>query len=157
MRRTLVLGIGLLLFVALGASAESVSPVRTELAMGASSQTLGHAHLPCEITIKAENRGGKAIDVDLNQSRVKTKRSLWQTLEVAGGEGVCASPTLSPSRRASSEEPCTLAQGCEQERRYKFKMTYDGNIVWAYYPSANGWTTDTVLDLGDVGRHFRGF
>jgi len=158
MRRTLVLGFGLLLLAGLGAPVESASQVRIELAAGASSQGLGPVYLPCEITIQAENRSTKAINVDLDESRVKTKSGLWQTLEAAGGDGVCTRSTLGLSgRTAATESTCTLERACDQERRYKFKMTYDGNIVWAYYPSANGWTTDTKVDLGDVGRHFRGF
>ncbi|GAB5535995.1 MAG: hypothetical protein Rubg2KO_22440 [Rubricoccaceae bacterium] len=158
MRHTLVLGIGLLLLAGLGVPLESASQVPVELAARASYQTVAHVELPCAITIQAENRSTKAIEVDVNESRVKTKSGLWQTLEAAGGEGACTRSALGfEGRSGAAESVCTLARACDQERRYKFKMTYDGNIVWAYYPSANGWTTDTVLDLGNVGRHFQGF
>ena len=158
MRRTLVLGFGLLLVAGLGVPVESASQDRLELAAGAPLQMLKQMYLPCEITIQGENRSTKAIEVDVNESRVKTKRGLWQTLAAAGGEGVCTRATLDLAGRTGGiEAVCTLDHACDQERRYKFKMAYDGNIVWAYYPSANGWTTDTDLDLGDVGRHFRGF
>ncbi len=158
MRRTLFLGFGLLLLVALGVPVESVSQVRTELVAGAPLQDLGQVYLPCEITVQGENQSTKAIEVDLNESRVKTKSGLWQTLEAAGGEGGCASSAMALSAHSAADQvACTLEPACSQDRRYKFKMTYDGNIVWAYYPSANGWTMDTILDLGDVGRHFRGY
>lgn len=155
MRRTLFLGIGICF---LGAAWPPVALDRVELAPRTGTQTLGVIPLPCEITIQGANQSAKAIEVDLNESRVKTKSGLWQTLEVAGGEGVCTRSAMALSARSSAKRAtCTLERACNQERRYKFKMTYDGNIVWAYYPSANGWTTDTTLDLGDIGRHFRGY
>ena len=158
MRRTLVLGFGLFLTLALGASTELTSQVRTELASGASPQTLAQLHLPCAVTIRGENQSAKVIVVDLSESRVKTKRGLWKTLEAAGSEGTCTMASLGfPVRAASKQVTCTLGEACSQDRRYKFKLTYDGNVVWAYYPAANGWTTDTELNLGDVGRHFTGY
>ena len=151
MRRTLFLGFGLLL---LGAPTEA--QIRTELVPGAGVRDLGQVYLPCEITIQGANRSEKAIEVDLNASRVKTKSGLWQTLEA--GEGVCVSAAMALSAQSGAREAtCTLERACDQDRRYKFKMTYDGNIVWAYYPSADGWTKDTTLNLGDIGRHFRGY
>lgn len=158
MRRALFLGFGILLLGAVGAPADFGSPGRIELAPGAGTEALGQVYLPCEVTIRAANRSVKTIELDLNDSRVKTKSGLWQTLKAAGGEGVCSNAVMGLSARSDAKQAvCTLERPCDQQRRYKFKMMYDGNIVWAYYPSANGWTTDADLDLGDVGRHFKGF
>lgn len=156
MRHALIIAFGILLLGASGPPVGPVGPGRIELAPGTATQA--QASLPCEITVRAANRSTKAIEVDLNDSRVKTKRGLWTTLEAAGGEGVCTNAALDMATRSDTKQAiCTLERPCAQERRYKFKMSYDGNIVWTYYPSANGWTTDTDLNLGDVGRHFRGF
>lgn len=157
MRRLFSLGLGLFLLAAFGLSSESASQARVELAAGSAAQPVGSIYLPCEITVQGENTSSRAIELDLNDSRVKTKSGLWQTMEAAGGEAVCASSTMGLGARAKATQAVCTLEACDQERRYKFKMTYDGNIVWAYYPSANGWTTDTTLDLGDVGRHFEGF
>ncbi|MEO0559138.1 MAG: hypothetical protein AAF170_13250 [Bacteroidota bacterium] len=155
MRRTLFLGFGILF---LGAAGAPVALDRIELAPGTDTRVLGQAFLPCEVTVRAANRSARTVAVDLNDSQVKTKSGLWTTLEAEGGKGVCTEATMGLAARSDTKvSACTLESPCTQERRYKFKLTYDGNIAWAYYPSANGWTTDTDLDLGDIGRHFRGF
>ncbi|HIG76289.1 MAG TPA: hypothetical protein EYQ24_17440 [Bacteroidetes bacterium] len=158
MRRSFLLASALVLAL-VGATA--LSPDTSEAAAvvtaDSGSDAVAELGLGCTVTIRARNSGSRDIEIDLTDSKVKVRNGLWKRIDKAGGavRGACSDDEVSVDHDGETYgETCNLDLGCNTRRRYKFEIKRGGNTHIQYYPSANGWTRRTTIDLGDVSRHF---
>ncbi|MEZ4826533.1 MAG: hypothetical protein R3C61_09595 [Bacteroidia bacterium] len=119
--------------------------------------------LGCDITIKAENKSLKKITIQFAESDVKTKTGTWANIYYGNFNNTrCDKANLILEAKSSNESNrCELDMGCNFDRRYRFKLksVFEGETSYAtvYYPSADGYVESgtTVIDLGNIGRHFK--
>jgi CubicO group peptidase (beta-lactamase class C family) len=108
------------------------------------------------ITFEGRHGGvsGEVV-LDLDQSQVRIGTGWWASITRRPEFGEEARPgriTLQPGDRF--REPFDPRQGCDARRRYRFHLEHDGRTFLYEYPSATGFTTDRVVDLGGVSRFF---
>ncbi|MEO0556843.1 MAG: serine hydrolase domain-containing protein [Bacteroidota bacterium] len=109
--------------------------------------------LDCDITIQGHHGGSKGrIQVRLHSSEVRNNVGWWGDIGTNGYNIVF----LDPGQRFS--EVVRQDFGCNARRKWRFPLRAtvderDYDFVY-YYPSDDGFTRETVIDLGDVSRFF---
>ncbi|MDX2246957.1 MAG: hypothetical protein SF052_09295 [Bacteroidia bacterium] len=119
--------------------------------------------LGCDITIKAENKSLKKITIQFEESDVKTQTGTWSNIYFGtfNNERCDKANLILESKSGIESNRCELDMGCNFERRYRFKLksVYEGETSYAtvYFPSSTGYANEgtTVIDLGNIGRHFK--
>ncbi|MEZ4774372.1 MAG: hypothetical protein R3D00_14400 [Bacteroidia bacterium] len=119
--------------------------------------------LGCDITVKAENKSLKKITIQFSESDVRTQTGSWSNIYFGTFNNTrCDKANLILESKSGNESNrCELDMGCNFERRYRFKLkcVYEGETSYAtvYYPSSTDYADKgaTVIDLGNIGRHFK--
>jgi len=109
----------------------------------------------CDVTFDGRHGGATGqIAVDFGESQVRTRIGWWAAIPPRG-----ASPTvftLAPGGRFSEVYRLDLA--CNAHRRYRFAITASNGAQQFehtfYYPSEDGFTQETSIDLGALSRFF---
>ncbi|MBL7978808.1 MAG: hypothetical protein JNN12_10750 [Bacteroidetes Order II. Incertae sedis bacterium] len=106
----------------------------------------------CAITIKMENKSTQKILVSTSFSKVKIKNGLWARIWPSHVDAFYV------PAKGSMTESSSLDFGCDIDRQYKFRFwrTEDGvtSNLYHYYPSEDGFTQKTTIDIGNIGRFF---
>ncbi|HCR48602.1 MAG TPA: hypothetical protein DIW24_03160 [Bacteroidetes bacterium] len=106
----------------------------------------------CAITIKMENKSTANILVSTPFSKVKIKNGLWARVWPGYVD------SFNVPAKGNITESSSLDLGCDIDRQYKFRFwrTKDGvtSNLYHYYPSEDGFTRKTTIDLGNIGRFF---
>lgn len=110
--------------------------------------------------------GVDRIDVVLSRSQVRVRLGWWVRFPWRRA-GSRANQTVSVANLLPSDEfleTFRLRQGCNVKRRYRFILQFKSQpdtgptetraTRTIYYPSSSGWTSDTLIDLGNVVDHF---
>lgn len=103
--------------------------------------------LGCDITVRAHNKAGANVTIDLEDSEAKIKNGLWKKFN-QGGNWIVNTGGEHESQVVS------LDLGCDIRRQYKFLMRSGSNEKYIYFPGEDDFTTSTSLGLANVGRHF---
>jgi hypothetical protein len=114
----------------------------------------------CDITIKAENKSLKQVQVQLGYSDVRTRAGTWAGLLYGGRKCWGMSPDepwIFDAKTGYKSVTCELDFGCKVDRRYRFRLFYSGNAIYEYYPSDDEFTERTTIDLRNIGRHFKDY
>lgn len=117
----------------------------------------------CDITIKAENKSLKKITIQFAESDVKTKTGTWSNIYYgAQNRSRCDKKNLVVNAKSSTmTNSCEMDLGCNFQRRYRFKLksVFEGKTSYytVYFPSSTSYCEKgkTVINLGNIGRHFR--
>lgn len=162
----------LALFAAQAASAALPTPVH-----GAAGGPLVSRN--CDVTVQARNGfADRAIVIQLSESEVRVRRGTWAKFLVADRPsiGMIAPPPGHGQRRilpgGTLSVTETLPLACNANRRYRLQVVvlrpdfpqtagryeavgpYVDQEYTLYHPSADGFTQDPVLQLGDLSRLF---
>ncbi|MEM1056234.1 MAG: hypothetical protein AAGI52_11955 [Bacteroidota bacterium] len=124
---------------------------------GADSDLVATLGLGCTVSIRATNTGSRDIEVDLTNSKVRTRTGTWKRIDKVAGaiRGACTDDEITVENDGDTySESCNLDLGCNTRRRYKFVVERRGSRETVYYPSARDWTRDVRIDLGNLNRHF---
>jgi hypothetical protein len=110
--------------------------------------------------------GVDRIDVVLSRSQVRIRLGWWARFPYrrAGSRSNEAVSVATPLPSDEFLETFKLRRGCNVKRRYRFIVQFKRQLTTGrtetratrtiYYPSAAGWTRDTLIDLGNVVDHF---
>jgi hypothetical protein len=101
----------------------------------------------CDITVRAHNKSGANVTIDLEDSEVKVRNGFWSKFN-QGGTWVVNTGGAHESKVVS------LDLGCSFDRQYKFLMRSGGDEKYIYFPGASDFTESVSLGLANVGRHF---
>lgn len=109
----------------------------------------------CEVTFQGRHGGATGeIGLDFYLSQVRTRVGWWAgILRIGNATGTTVE--LRPGDHFS--ESHTLDLACSAHRRYRFSIWATGGYEYTYYyPSEDGFTQETVIDLGALSRFFDG-
>ncbi|OZC04306.1 hypothetical protein [Rubricoccus marinus] len=157
MYRSILLALGLSLSLAVALAVTPDSSQAAVASPGATSDLIAELGQGCTVSIRGTNRGNRDIEIKLTRSKVKVRGGIWKRIDKVAGTvgGACTDDEVSvPNDRQTYSESCNLDLGCGSRRRYKFEIKRGGNTHIEYFPSSNGWTTSTTINLGDLNRHF---
>jgi len=130
--------------------------------LGTSVPAGGASEDKCTIMVRWQSTGA---ELRRNDSHVRVKGLSWVRLGASWGvASIQGDGDVVPYSRQAGESLFYFYQGlnqqCSKYRRYRFKLegkvTYTGNRKFVgitrelYFPSSNGWTRQTRLDLGYV-------
>ena len=127
------------------------------------------AHAGCGVNVKASYdtkvvEGGETLTLTVllnslhsggKKSQVRKKIGVWGDLKG------CSWSSRKYTHGQTFTVACELALGCSGKRRYRVFVqakNAKGTVMhsaFAYHPSDDGWTTDTTIDLGDLGKLFK--
>jgi hypothetical protein len=108
--------------------------------------------------------------LDLTESKVRIRNGTWASLapRCSNQQRYMWHVLWSGFGAPDFRQTCNLDFGCNYRRRYRFLIcaplepsegwdscTAAGSVgYWKYYPSADGWTEETEINLGDLGQFF---
>jgi hypothetical protein len=139
--------IGSIAMLGLAAALTGRSAAPVTLDDAAPTITLTPTPLGCDITVRAHNKGGANVTIDLEDSEAKVKNGLWKKFN-QGGNWIINTGGEHESKVVS------LDLGCDFQRQYKFLMRSGGDDKYIYFPGEDDFTQSVSLGLANVGRHF---
>jgi len=157
MRRSLLLTLGLGLSLAAAIAIVPDSGHAAIVSSDATSDLVAELGQGCTVSVRATNRGNRDIEIRLTRSKVKVRGGRWKRIDRAAGVvgGACTDDEITVENdRETYSESCNLDMGCNSRRRYKFEIKRGGNTHIEYFPSQQGWTRSTTINLGNLNRHF---
>lgn len=110
----------------------------------------------CRHTIKVRNDGSRTVYMEWTNSHVRNRVGWWKQI-YGGGFGVFYRPpnpsTFPVGAGKSHSWIYTTDFGCNAKRRWRFNLRRsDGKEHMLYYPSSSSFSTNTTVDLGNLGR-----
>lgn len=114
------------------------------------------AGMGCQHTIKVRNAGTRTVSLRWENSEVRTKLGWWRRIYGAG-VGIFRDPPDPPTFPVASGKSYSWIYetdfGCNANRRWRFRLERsDGKQYMLYYPSSSSFSSNTTVDLGDLGR-----
>lgn len=101
----------------------------------------------CDITVRAHNKSGSNVTIDLEDSEAKVKYGLWKKFNQGGNWVV-------NTGGEHESQVVNLDLGCDLLRQYKFLMRSGDDDKYVYFPDEDEFTSSVSLGLANVGRHF---
>lgn len=131
-------------------------------AMATVTLPIAPADAGCRITLRAQQpeapgNGSNHFCVDWKDSQVKVKGGWWKSLQGAVDKALGHATSSSCLDKGESFSfVVELDLGCPKQRQYRFKLrrVRDNQTMMTYVPSGTGYTTTTMVDLGDLRRFF---